>query len=98
MKIIHTSDWHLGNRLYNYDRTDEEEELFRQLAGVVAAERRADAHVLHGRKDFQLIVFSRFIDGAERIFQLFQYLFRVGKNLVTDSHFSLYIQHIAYLL
>ena len=32
MKIIHTSDWHLGHRLYNYDRTDEEEHFFGQLA------------------------------------------------------------------
>jgi len=39
MKIIHTSDWHLGSRLYNYDRTDEEEHFFRQLSEVVERER-----------------------------------------------------------
>ena len=38
MKIIHTSDWHLGHRLYNYDRTDEEEHFFDQLAETVRAE------------------------------------------------------------
>ena len=47
MKIIHTSDWHLGNRLYNYDRTDEEEHFFRQLAAVVERE-RPDAFVVSG--------------------------------------------------
>ncbi len=47
MKIIHTSDWHLGDRLFNYDRTDEEEHFFRQLAGVVERE-RPDALVVSG--------------------------------------------------
>ena len=47
MKIIHTSDWHLGHRLYNYDRTDEEERFLRQLAGVVERE-RPDALVVSG--------------------------------------------------
>ena len=47
MKIIHTSDWHLGHRLYNYDRTDEEEHFLRQLAGVVERE-RPDALVVSG--------------------------------------------------
>jgi len=39
MKIVHTSDWHLGSRLYNYDRTDEEEHFFRRLSEVVEKER-----------------------------------------------------------
>ena len=39
MKIVHTSDWHMGSRLYNYDRTDEEEHFFRQLSRVVEKER-----------------------------------------------------------
>jgi len=47
MKIIHTSDWHLGCRLYNYDRTDEEERLFGRLADI-AAEERPDALVVSG--------------------------------------------------
>ena len=47
MKIIHTSDWHLGHRLYNYDRTDEEEHFFRQLAAVAERE-RPDALVVAG--------------------------------------------------
>ena len=47
MKIIHTGDWHLGHRLYNYDRTDEEEHFFRQLAATVRRE-RPDALVVSG--------------------------------------------------
>ena len=47
MKIIHTSDWHLGHRLYNYDRTDEEEHFFGQLAATVKEE-RPDALIVGG--------------------------------------------------
>ena len=47
MKIIHTSDWHLGHRLYNYDRTDEEEHFFAQLAAIVEKE-QPDALVVGG--------------------------------------------------
>ena len=47
MKIIHTSDWHLGDRLFNYDRTDEEEHFFGQLAAAVSRE-RPDALVVSG--------------------------------------------------
>ena len=31
MKILHTSDWHLGHTLYNYDRTVEHQDFLRQL-------------------------------------------------------------------
>ena len=35
MKILHTSDWHLGSRLHNWDGTEEEEHFFAQLAAAV---------------------------------------------------------------
>ena len=47
MKFIHTSDWHLGARLYNYDRSDEEMDFFRQLADLVGKE-CPDALVVSG--------------------------------------------------
>lgn len=47
MKIIHTADWHLGHRLYNYDRTDDEERFFSQLSATVRKE-RPDALVVCG--------------------------------------------------
>ena len=34
MKVIHTGDWHLGHRHFSYDRTDEEERFFEQLADL----------------------------------------------------------------
>ena len=36
MKIIHTSDWHLGHQLYNYDRLDEHRYFIRQLAAIIS--------------------------------------------------------------
>ena len=47
MKFIHTSDWHLGARLHNYDRSDEETDFFRQLADLVDKE-HPDALVVSG--------------------------------------------------
>ena len=47
MKIIHTGDWHLGGRLYGWDRTEEEIHFFGQLADAVGEE-RPDALVVSG--------------------------------------------------
>lgn len=38
MKILHTSDWHLGHSLYNYDRTAEQQAFLEQLARIAATE------------------------------------------------------------
>ena len=38
MKIIHTSDWHLGAKLHGWGRADEEEAFFGQLKDVVQKE------------------------------------------------------------
>lgn len=35
MKILHTSDWHLGHTLYNYDRTEEQQAMLEQMVGIV---------------------------------------------------------------
>lgn len=47
MKIIHTSDWHLGHQLYGYDRTEEFLDFFDQLEAIVKEE-RADAMLVSG--------------------------------------------------
>ncbi len=47
MKLIHTSDWHLGHTLYNYDRTDEQRAFLRQLAEIVERE-QPDALLVSG--------------------------------------------------
>lgn len=47
MKIIHTSDWHLGQEFYTYDRTQEHEAFLDQLAMIVREE-KPDALVISG--------------------------------------------------
>lgn len=47
MKILHTSDWHLGHTLYNYDRSREQQSFLEQLARIVAEE-QPDAMVVSG--------------------------------------------------
>ena len=47
MKILHTSDWHLGHTLYNYDRTVEQQAFLRQLTRIVTEE-QPDAMVVSG--------------------------------------------------
>lgn len=47
MKIIHTSDWHLGQEFYTYDRTEEHEAFLSQLRDIAATE-RPDALVVCG--------------------------------------------------
>ena len=47
MKILHTSDWHLGSRLHNWDGTEEEVHFFAQLAATVEKE-HPDALVVSG--------------------------------------------------
>lgn len=40
MKIIHTSDWHLGHTLYEHDRTAEHAAFLSQLRDIVEEENR----------------------------------------------------------
>lgn len=47
MKIIHTSDWHLGQEFYSYDRSEEHESFLRQLCDIIRAE-QPDALVVSG--------------------------------------------------
>ena len=39
MKILHTSDWHLGHILYGYDRREEQAHMLRQMAKIVKKEK-----------------------------------------------------------
>ena len=47
MKVLHTSDWHLGHTLYNYDRSEEQQAMLDQIARIVA-ERQPDLFLLCG--------------------------------------------------
>lgn len=46
-RFIHTSDWHLGQNFYGYDRGVEQRDMLRQLAAIVA-EQRPDALLVSG--------------------------------------------------
>ncbi len=47
MKILHTSDWHLGHNLYGYDRTEEQTAMIQQIIDIVRRE-KPDAFLLSG--------------------------------------------------
>ena len=47
MKILHTSDWHLGHTLYNYDRTEEQQAMLEQMVSIVEKQ-RPDVFLLCG--------------------------------------------------
>lgn len=47
MKVVHTSDWHLGQQLYNYDREEEQLDMLRQLEEIVKYE-QPDALLVSG--------------------------------------------------
>lgn len=47
MKILHTSDWHLGHTLYNYDRTEEQTDMLQQMVKIVREE-KPDVFLLCG--------------------------------------------------
>lgn len=47
MKILHTSDWHLGHLLYNHDRTDEQQAMIDQIVTIVK-EKEPDVFLLCG--------------------------------------------------
>ncbi len=47
MKILHTSDWHLGHTLYNYDRTEEQLAMLEQMVSIVR-EVKPDVFLLCG--------------------------------------------------
>lgn len=47
MKILHTSDWHLGHTLYNYDRAEEQMVMLLQMVQIVK-EQKPDVFLLCG--------------------------------------------------
>ena len=47
MKILHTSDWHLGHTLYNFDRTEEQMAMLQQIKDIVQ-DKKPDVFLLCG--------------------------------------------------
>ena len=46
-KFIHTSDWHLGQNFYGYDRSEEQADFLRQLVDIVS-QQQPDALLVSG--------------------------------------------------
>lgn len=46
-RFIHTSDWHLGQNFYGYDRSEEQQHFLEQLAAIVG-EQQPDALLVSG--------------------------------------------------
>lgn len=47
MKILHTSDWHLGHVLYGHDRTEEQQSMLDQMVEI-AKETKPDVFIVSG--------------------------------------------------
>ena len=47
MKLIHTSDWHLGHTLYGFDRTAEQKAMLEQMVQIVR-EHKPDVFLISG--------------------------------------------------
>ena len=47
MRFLHTSDWHLGHTLYNYDRAEEQQAMLEQMVSIVE-EQEPDVFLLCG--------------------------------------------------
>lgn len=47
MKLLHTSDWHLGKRLENLSRLDEQKDVLNEICGIAEAE-QVDAVMISG--------------------------------------------------
>lgn len=47
MRILHTSDWHLGHILYGYDRTEEQQRMLDRMVDIVRDE-QPDVFILAG--------------------------------------------------
>lgn len=72
MKILHTSDWHVGRRIRGRDRSDEHRSVLKEIAGL-AAETAVDLTVVAGdtfdlsspTAESELIVWRALLDLAE---------------------------------
>lgn len=73
MKILHTADWHLGKRLDNFSRLDEQREVLQEICEI--AEREAvDAVIIAGD------LFDSFNPSAEATELLYSTLHRLSDN------------------
>jgi len=106
MKILHTSDWHIGHMLYNWDRSDEHKLFFEKLKDTIKTE-KPDALVICGDIFHNTAPSSSaqkmYIENMLRIHEAFPEMTTViiagnhdsGSRLETDrmlwSHFNVHV-------
>ena len=47
MKLLHTSDWHIGRSLFEFSLLEDQQEIFRQIASIIERE-QVDAVLISG--------------------------------------------------
>ena len=73
MKILHTSDWHLGKRLEHFSRLDEQNEVLREICKI-ADEEKVDCVVIAGD------LFDTFNPSTEAVDLFYKTLKRLADN------------------
>lgn len=75
MKILHTADWHLGKKLYNKSRIEEQEQVLNEILNIANAE-KVDAIVLAGD------VFDNFVPTSEAEELFYKYAVKLSRDRV----------------
>jgi len=73
MKLLHTSDWHLGKRLENLSRLDEQKEVLNEICTIAEAE-KVDAVIVSGD------LFDTYNPSAEAVDLFYKTLKRLANN------------------
>lgn len=73
MKILHTSDWHLGKKLEGYSRLEEQEAVLREICDI-ADQERADAVIVAGD------LFDTFNPPSDAVEVFYRYLKKLANN------------------
>jgi len=73
MKLLHTSDWHLGKRLENLSRLDEQKEVLNEICMIAEAE-QVDAVIVSGD------LFDTYNPSADAVDLFYRTLKRIANN------------------
>ena len=80
MKVIHTSDWHLGDVWQGFDRSDE---LFRQVEQICRIVEAENADVLLVAGDvFEQMTPAKLHKTTERLANMFKTLIHAGRHII----------------
>ena len=67
MKLLHTSDWHIGRSLFEFSLLDDQREIFEQICSIVRSE-QVDAVLISGD------LYARSLPSADAV-QLLDHIF-----------------------